>query len=102
MAGGYIHGSNDQTEVNKDIWFGEAEYFVLPWVVPYLRYENLSEKNVDNGDKERFVVGSALLIRANIKVNVEGEFYTKNEPIEAAGGEAKDADQISAQLDWAF
>jgi hypothetical protein len=102
LAGGYIHGSNDQSEVNKDIWFGEAEYFVLPWMVPYLRYESLSAKNVDNGDQGRFVVGSALLLRANIKVNVEGEFYTKNEPIEAAGGDAKDADQIFVQLDWAF
>ena len=80
----------------------EAEYFVLPWMVPYLRYESLSAKNIDNGDHERFVLGSALLLRANIRVNVEGRIYTKNEPSEAAGGEIKDDDQIAFRLDWAF
>jgi hypothetical protein len=102
LAGGYIHGSNDQTEENKDIWFGEAEYFVFPWMVPYLGYENLSVKNVDNRDLARFIVGSTMLLRANIRVVVEGMFYTKNEPTEAAGGEIKDDDQIAFQLDFAF
>ncbi len=102
LAGGYIHGSNDQTEENKNIWFGEGYYFLFPWMVPYLRYENLTVTNVDNMDQARIIVGAAMLLRANIKVNVEGEFYTKNEPIEVAGGEKKDADQITLQLDWAF
>jgi hypothetical protein len=102
VAGGYIHGSNDQTEENKNIWFGEAYYFVFPWMVPYLRYENLSVTNVDNMDQARFIVGSTMVIRANIRVNVEGEFYTKNELIEAAGGDAKDADQIAFRVDFAF
>jgi len=102
LAGGYIHGSNDQTEENKNIWFGEGYYFLFPWMVPYLRYENLAVTNVDNMDQARIIVGAAMLLRANIKVNVEGVFYTKNEPLEAAGGEKKDADQIALQLDWAF
>jgi len=102
VAGGYIHGSNDQTEEDKDIWFGEAEYFVFPWMVPYLRYENLCVKNVNNGDQARFILGATMLLRANIRVNVEGRIYTKNEPREATGGEIKDDDQIAFRLDWAF
>jgi hypothetical protein len=102
VAGGYITGDDDETNEDKDIWFGEAEYFVFPWMIPYLRYEHLSTSHVDDGDKARFVVGTAMLLRANIRVNVEGEFYTKNEPVEAEGAQAKDADTISFRLDWAF
>jgi hypothetical protein len=102
VAGGYIHGSNDQTEVNKNIWFGESYYFVFPWMVPYLRYENLSVTNVDNMDQARIIVGSAMLLRANIRVNLEGRIYTKNEPLKAAGSEKKDADQIAFRVDFAF
>jgi len=102
LAAGYIHGSNDQTKENKNIWFGETYYFVFPWMVPYLRYENLSVTNVGNKDQARFVVGSAMLLRANIRANVEARIYTKNEPREAAGGEKKDDDQIAFRLDWAF
>jgi hypothetical protein len=105
LAGGYIHGSRDSkdySEENKNIWFGEGYYFVFPWLVPYLRYENLTVTNVNNMDQARIIVGAAMLLRANIRVNLEGEFYTKNEPVEAEGGEKKDADQIALQLDWAF
>jgi len=102
LAAGYIHGSNDQTKENKNIWFGETYYFVFPWMVPYLRYENLSVTNVGNKDQARFIVGSAMLLRANIRANVEARIYTKNEPREAAGGEKKDDDQIAFRLDWAF
>jgi hypothetical protein len=102
LAGGYIKGDNDETNENKDIWFVEAQYFVFPWMVPYARYESLTLKNVDHGDQARLVVGSAMLIRANIRVNVEGEFYTINEPAEESGGRIKDDDMISFRLDWAF
>ena len=71
-------------------------------MVPYLRYENLCVKNVNNGDQARFIVGATMLIRTNIRVNVEGRIYTKNEPQEATGGEIKDDDQIAFRLDWAF
>jgi hypothetical protein len=102
LAGGYINGNNKQTDEKKDIWFAEAEYFVFPWMVPYLRYENLSVTNVDNKDQARFIVGSTILLRANIRVNVEGRIYTTNEPTEAGGGDKKDDDQVGFRLDWAF
>jgi len=102
VAGGYITGDNHETNVEKDIWFAEGYYFVLPWVVPYLRYENLTVNHLNNRDQARFIVGSAMLVRANIRVNVEARIYTTNEPAQAAGGNKKDDDQIAFVLDWAF
>ncbi|MFZ0451626.1 MAG: hypothetical protein WAL98_20505 [Desulfatiglandaceae bacterium] len=102
MAGGYITGDNHETHEQTDVWFAEAQYFVFPWMVPYLRYENLTVKHEADGDVARFIVGSAMLVRANIKVNLEGRFYTTNEPAKAAGGKVRDDNQIALVLDWAF
>lgn len=101
VALGFITGDNDAMNEKKDIWFAEAEYFVLPWLQPYLRYENLSS-DLSNGDKSRLVVGAACLARANVKFNVEGRFYTKNDPIEAATGDKNDEDRVVVRLDYAF
>lgn len=101
VALGFITGDNDATNEKKDIWFAEAEYFVLPWLQPYLRYENLSS-DVSNGDKSRITAGTVLLARANVKFNVEGRFYTKNEPIEAVTGDKNDEDRVVFRLDYAF
>lgn len=102
VAGGYIYGDDDSTNEEKKIWFAEAYYFVFPWLIPYLRYENMDVNHAANADLARVIVGSAMLIRANIRVNVEGMIYTRNQPAEAAGGEVRDDDQIAFLLDWAF
>ncbi len=102
VAGGYITGNNRQANEDKHIWFGEAQYFVFPWLIPYIRYEDMTVKNVDNADLARFIVGSAMLVRANIRVNLEGRIYTTDQPTVAADGETKDDDQIAFLIDWAF
>lgn len=101
LALGFINGDNDAMNEKKDIWFAEVEYFVLPWLQPYLWYENLSS-DAPNGDKSRIVAGTVLLARANVKFNVEGRFYTKNDPIEAATGDKNDEDRVVVRLDYAF
>jgi len=103
VAGGYITGNNHDpaSMEKKNILFAEAEYFVFPWLQPYVRYEQLTS-NVANGDKNRFIVGAALLARANVKFNLEGKMYTKNEPIEAATGSRHREDQVVLRLDYAF
>jgi len=53
------------------------ENFVFPWMVPYLRHENLCVKNVNNGDQARFIVGATMLLRANISVNWKEGFIRK-------------------------
>jgi len=101
VALGFVTGDNDATNEEKDIWFAEAEYFVLPWLQPYLRYEDLSS-DLPDGDKGRLVVGAACLARANVKFNIEGRFYTKNDPIKAATGDKDDEDRVVVRLDYAF
>jgi hypothetical protein len=102
LAGGYIVGKNKETDEDKYIGFAEGQYFVYPWMIPYLRYENEKVKNFSGEDQARFIMGVALVPRANIKVNLEGKFYTKNEPIMEEGGEKNNDDQIALQVDWAF
>ena len=102
LTGGYIKGNNHQSGIIEEIWFAGGQYFVFPWLVPYLRFEGLREKNPADGDQARFIVGSALLVRANVRVNLEGRIYTENDPAEAAGGRVRDDDQIACGLDWAF
>jgi len=101
VALGYITGDNDATNEKKDIWFAEAEYFVLPWLQPYLRYETL-DSDLQDGDKSRIVAGTVLLARANVKFNLEGRFYTKNDPVKAVTGDKNDENLVVVRLDYAF
>ncbi len=103
VATGYITGKNDDPNAKekKNIWFAEVEYFIFPWMQPYVRYEQMTS-DVANGDKNRFIVGAALLARANVKFNLEGRFFTKNEPIEAATGGKNNEDRVVVRLDYAF
>lgn len=107
-AAGYIKGDGipaghggHAAALDKDIFFAEAEYFVYPWLQPYVRYEDLSV-DAHEADSARFIIGTVLLARANVKFNVEGRFYSKNEPVVAAGGDKSDNNLIALRLDYAF
>ena len=105
LAGGYIKGKNDDTLINKNITFAEAEYFVYPWLQPYVRYEILKvdgENSTGDDDQSRIVAGAVLLARANFKMIVEDITFTKNEPAIAAGGKKSDNDEVSLRFDFAF
>jgi hypothetical protein len=105
---GYITGKNDDPATpepeKKNVWFAEAEYFVFPWMQPYVRYEQVTSNfhDAEHGDKTRFIVGTALLARANVKFNVEGKMFTKNEPVEMSGINKHHEDQVVVRLDYAF
>lgn len=118
LAGGYIRGIDvkeaahgggheeemeemeemEEGDIDKDIWFAELEYFIYPWLQPYIRYEHLSVDGADNEDKARFIIGTVILARANVKFNVEGRFYTKNEPL----ADKNDDDRIFFRVDYAL
>jgi len=102
---GYITGKNNDPATpepeKKNVWFAEAEYFVFPWMQPYLRYEQVTS-NVSNEGKSRLVAGVGLLARANVKFTLEGTTYTKNEPAEASTGNKHLEDQVVVRLDYAF
>lgn len=105
---GYITGKNDDPATpepeKKNVWFAEAEYFVYPWLQPYVRYEQVTSNihDADHGDKSRFIVGTALLARANVKFNLEGKMFTKNDPAEMSTGSKHREDQVVIRLDYAF
>jgi hypothetical protein len=105
---GYITGKNNDPSTpepeKKNVWFAEAEYFVFPWMQPYVRYEKVTSNihDAEHGDKGRFIVGTALLARANVKFNLEGKTFTKNEPGNASTGSKHREDQVVVRLDYAF
>jgi hypothetical protein len=101
LSGGYIWGDDDESNLKENNYFAGLEYWLYPWVIPYVRYEFLTSNGSDNTlDQGRFVVGSALLIRANIKVTAEGIYYTKNEPRDNDNSE--EGNKLTFQLEWAF
>jgi hypothetical protein len=102
LTSGFIRGENDTTVEKQDIWFGELLYFAYPWLQPFVLYEHLSSDKADK-DQARIIVGTSILARANVRVTVEGRFYTKNDPaVAAAGGSKNDDDRIVARLQYAF
>jgi len=102
LSGGFIRGVDNSVNQTQNIWFAEAEYFLFPWMVLNCRYEDLFVQDADMQDQTRFVFGTSMLIRANIRANLECRLYTKNEPIKLAGGDIQDDDQIALRLDFAF
>lgn len=98
---GWAISDNDLPNMDKNVWTVEAEYFILPWLQPYARYESLSSDQ-NNEDVSRIAAGIAMLARANIKVNLEGRFYTDNEPREFAGDNKNVDDRVFVRLDFAY
>jgi predicted porin len=101
LGGGYIFGKNENpfgavssggSSVDSQSWFVEANYFAKPWLIPYVRYEELEFSNLPaevttdseasfprGADRSRFVVGAKMLLRANVTLGLEGIFYTKDD-----------------------
>ena len=90
------------TSTTKNLWFVEGHYFVFPWLIPYARYEVLTVDDTNDQDQSRILVGLSFLLRANIRLNVEGRFFTVNKPREAAGGQTHDDDRVAFLLDYSF
>lgn len=102
LAVGYVKEDNDiAPNSDENVVFVEAEYFFFPWMQSYARYERLDADPV-NSDLARLVIGAALLARANVKVNLEGMFFTDNEPREILGLDKDVDNRVFLRLDYAF
>ncbi len=101
LAAGYAVEDNDAPGLDQDVLFAEAEYFLFPWLQPFLRYESLTDDR-PNEDQAKILVGAAILARANVKLNVEARFFTDNEPRETAGQNKDIDDRLFVRLDYAF
>jgi hypothetical protein len=54
----------------------EADYRVLPWVMPTVRYE---KTNFSDGRRNviQVIPALSLLVRANVKILAEGHFFNR-------------------------
>ncbi len=81
---------------DSSTWFVQADYVFLPWMVGYLRYENLEDaidpRDAPLEDLTRFVPGLVMAIRANVKITVEAQLYQDD----------FNGDVYQAMLDLAF
>lgn len=120
MGAGYFLGHNDNPygaladqSVDSQSWFVEAHYFVLPWMIPSLRYEGVS-LDLASGmpsifvqkdqDRQRIIASVKMLLRANVSLTVEGRYYIKDERSTRAfdSGGRNDDSQVAMSLSYAF
>lgn len=119
VGGGWIVGFDDSpysTATDESAWtrnlFIEAAYFVYPWLIPSVRYEDLRFIHLPEGvdidprdqDRARVIASIKMLMRTNIAVILEGRFYTKDERFtEAVPDEDRNQDDlVLLRLDMAF
>jgi hypothetical protein len=69
-------GAPDLTHGNAWVQFNEVDYVVFPWLVPGVRTEltHLTIERSNPASLLRVVPGVAMLVRANIKLTVTGDF----------------------------
>ncbi|MBI4054874.1 MAG: hypothetical protein HY402_01935 [Elusimicrobia bacterium] len=94
LVGGLLWGKNknpwgtaSSSQANFSSWYVEGNYFLFPWLIPGFRYEevNITETPAAlvapgipaSADTWRYVPGVTFRLRHNIKLNLEGEIYTK-------------------------
>jgi hypothetical protein len=90
LFGAYMFGENERgghgapRTFDLQTWFVEADYVMLPWVIPAIRYELADVRPVERGGVEtterlpilrRIVPHVTLLLRANVKLAVESNHY---------------------------
>lgn len=113
VASGMIFGRNDNpygvlspNAIEYRSFLVKTEYFVYPWLLPTLRYERESFANVpaafkySNTTPERFVPNLNILIRANVRLSLEGVIYTKRRIF--TNGSTNDHNAFVAFFDFAI
>jgi len=131
VGGGYLYGNNSrpygaltrtgttrtgpwqEQPVRSHTWFIEGEYFVLPWLVPSVRYEELNLDNMEalglsnQQDRGQIIASVKAQIRSNVTLTAEGRFATYNELFThttppAPKGDTDDGNMVVLRLDFAF
>jgi len=62
--------------VETSAFYAEADYMLLPWVMPVARFE---KTNFNDGRRnvKQFVPAVVMAVRANVRVVVEGRFFNR-------------------------
>lgn len=112
-AAGYVWGKDDRPwagpgHADYETWFWRADYMVLPWVMASLRFEDLAIDPVlppgwqvtpgGEEDVQRVLPTVTLLLRANMRLVLEGNLYTRDASVPAS----RRAHTFASRLDFAF
>ncbi len=65
--------------INSSVFYAEADYMVLPWVMPLTRFE---KTNYSDGrrDVEQLIPALNFSVRANVRFILEGHFFNRVSP----------------------
>lgn len=75
----------------------EADYQLLPWVMPTFRFEKTSYS--DRRNMVLFIPAVSFLVRANVRVLAEGRFYNR---LQASGPERTGLNDGLVRLEFLF
>jgi hypothetical protein len=80
LFGAYVSGRDllqgTVSRTNSNAFFVQADYMMLPWVMPVVRYEKTSFSDGRRTVRE-WIPAVNLAIRANVKLLVEGRLYAE-------------------------
>jgi len=83
--------------VQSSAFFTEADYMLLPWVMPVIRFEKTNYSNARNVDL--LLPSLNFAIRANIRLGIESRFFNRL----SSTGYARTGTNLSlVRLDFAF
>jgi len=102
VYGAYVQGedqlrSSTPRTINTSAIMGEADYVLLPWVMPTFRFEKTNYS--DRRNVVLLMPAVSVLIRANVRVLVEGRFYNR---LQAAGSDRTGLNEALARLEFVF
>jgi len=85
-------------KVNSSSIMGEADYRVLPWVMPTFRFE---KTNFSDGRRNviEVIPAVSILVRANVRVLAEGHFFNR---VQAPGTERTGLNEGLFRLEFLF
>ena len=80
VYGAFVRGedqlrSSAPRTINSSAIMGEADYLLLPWVMPTFRFEKTNFS--DRRNVVLLMPAVSVLVRANVRVLVEGRFYNR-------------------------
>ena len=76
VFGAWIWGWDNDLGIGSEeslfTWFVEADYYFKPWMIGYVRYEELNfQEMLEDNEVRRFVPGAAFYVRTNLRVLAE-------------------------------
>jgi hypothetical protein len=83
--------------VDSSAIMAEADYQLLPWVMPTFRFEKTNYS--DRRNVILLIPAVSVLIRANVRVLVEGRFYNQ---LQAGGSERTGSNEGLVRLEFLF